>query len=139
MTRLRVVAEDFTYLPVFIAYQYFFAVLKLYAAFTLNNTAWGTRDANAFKSPEQIAAEAAAAAGGKAGKGDAKGHTAEQGALLAHRSTLQSQSLPDAVPEGRSGRQSIHVHAGGRAQLVQAGAAERTPLPVCMEPGEMVA
>jgi hypothetical protein len=32
----------------------------VYAAFTLNNTAWGTRDANAFKSPEEIAAEAAA-------------------------------------------------------------------------------
>jgi hypothetical protein len=51
-------AEDVTYLPLFILYQYFFAGLKLYAAFTLNNTAWGTRDANAFKTPEQIAAEA---------------------------------------------------------------------------------
>lgn len=36
-------------MPVFIAYQYFFAVLKLYAAFTLNNTAWGTRDAGAIQ------------------------------------------------------------------------------------------
>ena len=36
-------AEDFTYLPFFIIYQYYFAMLKLYALFTLHVTAWGTR------------------------------------------------------------------------------------------------
>ena len=37
-------AEDFTYLVYFITYQYYFAVLKLYALFTLHVTAWGTRE-----------------------------------------------------------------------------------------------
>lgn len=36
-------AEDITYLVFFIFYQYYFAVLKLYAMFTLHVTAWGTR------------------------------------------------------------------------------------------------
>jgi hypothetical protein len=36
-------AEDLTYLPYFIIYQYYFAVLKLYALGTLHVTAWGTR------------------------------------------------------------------------------------------------
>jgi hypothetical protein len=37
-----------------VGYQYFFAALKLYAAATLNNTSWGTRDANAFKDPALV-------------------------------------------------------------------------------------
>jgi hypothetical protein len=37
-------AEDFTYLVFFIAYQYYFSLLKLYALFTLHVTAWGTRE-----------------------------------------------------------------------------------------------
>jgi hypothetical protein len=37
-------AEDFTYLVFFIGYQYYFAVLKLYALFTLHVTSWGTRE-----------------------------------------------------------------------------------------------
>jgi hypothetical protein len=36
-------AEDFTYLVFFIGYQYYFALLKVYALFTLHVTAWGTR------------------------------------------------------------------------------------------------
>ena len=35
--------SDLVYLPIFIAYQYFFACLKLYALVTLNVTSWGTR------------------------------------------------------------------------------------------------
>ena len=31
------------YVPLFIAYQYFFALLKFRAVFTLGDTAWGTR------------------------------------------------------------------------------------------------
>lgn len=42
-------AEDITYLPYFIIYQYYFACLKVYAFFTLHITAWGTRDASAFE------------------------------------------------------------------------------------------
>lgn len=37
-------AEDITYLIFFIGYQYYFAVLKLYALFTLHVTSWGTRE-----------------------------------------------------------------------------------------------
>lgn len=36
-------AEDLTYLIFFIGYQYYFAVLKLYALCTLHITTWGTR------------------------------------------------------------------------------------------------
>lgn len=36
-------AEDLTYLLFFIGYQYYFAVLKLYALCTLHITTWGTR------------------------------------------------------------------------------------------------
>jgi hypothetical protein len=35
--------EDITYLLYFILYQYYFAVLKLYALFTLHVTTWGSR------------------------------------------------------------------------------------------------
>jgi hypothetical protein len=35
--------EDISYLFFFITYQYYFAMLKLYALFTLHVTAWGTR------------------------------------------------------------------------------------------------
>lgn len=35
--------EDLTYLIFFIGYQYYFAVLKLYALSTLHITTWGTR------------------------------------------------------------------------------------------------
>lgn len=40
---------DIAYLPTFIGYQYYFAVLKLYALCTLNVTAWGTRESVEFK------------------------------------------------------------------------------------------
>jgi hypothetical protein len=38
-------------------YQYFFATLKIYAAFTLHITAWGTRDASAFVKVEEPKAD----------------------------------------------------------------------------------
>lgn len=40
--------EDILYLPTFIGYQYFFAVLKLYSLCTLHITAWGTRKSVEF-------------------------------------------------------------------------------------------
>ena len=88
-------AEDITYLPVFIIYQYFFAALKLYAAFTLNNTAWGTRDANAFKSKEEIDAENSP----DADPGVLVNEHDEQNSLLAHKAVQQMRSLhQEAMP-----------------------------------------
>lgn len=57
-------AEDITYLIFFIGYQYYFAVLKLYALFTLHVTSWGTREGVAAagaggKDKEEVDPEAA--------------------------------------------------------------------------------
>lgn len=99
----------------FILYQYFFAALKLYAAFTLNNTAWGTRDANAFKTPEQIAAEMQS--GSSAGK-----------SLLSQKSdpTVLAKAVPGKIKRSTKPREK---QANGIQNADARVTVRRTPPP----------
>lgn len=118
-------AEDFTYLPLFIAYQYFFAALKLYAAFTLNNTAWGTRDANAFKTPEELAAEGSAASVDSAEK-EAPVATVEAAAapaVSAPPAEAGGEIRPAAAGAGvHDARVRVSARAAGVPAVAHAGA-----------------
>lgn len=47
LPHLRYPPEHTIYVPAFILFDYYFAVMKLYAPFTHHETAWGTRAATA--------------------------------------------------------------------------------------------
>ncbi|KAF8705924.1 Glycosyl transferase family 21, partial [Rhizoctonia solani] len=81
--------QDIIYVPAFIAFGYYFAIMKLYALFTLHEVGWGTRAGignatDATKALEAQNAQEAAAAGGpdreKLMSHNDRGYDAEAGA-----------------------------------------------------------
>jgi len=74
--------EHIIYVPAFIIFGYYFAIMKIYALFTLHETAWGTRAG--IGDPSAATAAATAADAMKNGSSSEKGGDIEAPTALSH-------------------------------------------------------